>query len=177
MTKNIGKIASAQVAFNPYSITVIPLEFEFPEIQAPTSIEIAKHAVQQAYEKFKKPVIREDHSFFIDELNFPGPYMAYIEKAIPLEGIINIIKNLSSNKAHFELAAAYIDKNDVLHEFVYSVPVVLQTEPKGDSNQKWNRLISFEHEEKVFAEYSEDERLDVWNKNFVEIAKLVNSEQ
>lgn len=176
ITKNKGKIASAQVAFTPYSITVVPLDFDIPEIQASTSIEIAKYTVQEAYSKFSQPVMREDHGFFIDELNFPGPYMAYIEKSMPLEGIVGIIKNLHSNKAHFELAAAFIDSKGKLHEFVYSVPVILHSEPKGDSSQKWNRLISFEGEDKVFAEYAEDERLDVWNKNFTKIAELVSSQ-
>jgi len=175
MTKNAGKLAAAQSAFTPFEIEVKSLDFDIPEIQAPNSIEIATHAVKEAYAKFKKPVIREDHSFFIDELGIPGPYMAYIENVLSLENLVKIISTLTSNKAHFELAAAYADSNGQIHEFVYTVPVILHTQPKGDLNQKWNRLISFENEEKVFAEYAEDERLNVWNKNYIEIATLINA--
>jgi len=34
----------------------------------------------QAFEKFKEPVIREDHSLFVDEINFHVPFMAFAEK-------------------------------------------------------------------------------------------------
>lgn len=68
MTKNPGKIAAAQSVFSKYDIEVRSLDFDIPEIQADTSIEIAKYAVERAYEKFKEPVIREDHSLFIDEI-------------------------------------------------------------------------------------------------------------
>lgn len=174
MTKNVGKLVAARSAFAPFEIEVKSLDFEIPEIQAPTSIEIAKYAVTEAFAKFKKPVIREDHSFFIDELGIPGPYMSYIEKSLSIENLIKILKTLNNTKAHFELAAAYADSEGDIHEFVYTVPVLLGTEPKGDTSQKWNRLIHFENEERVFAEYNDDEGTEVWNKNYVEIAKLIS---
>lgn len=176
MTKNIGKLSAAQSAFTPFGIEVKSLDFEIPEIQANTSIEIARDAVTKAYDKFKKPVIREDHSFFIDELGIPGPFMAYIDKNLSVENLVKIIKTLSSKKAHFELAAAYIDNSGNIHEFVYTVPVLLSTEPKGDMGRRWDTLMHFENDDKAFAEYDSDEKTDVWNRNYVEIAKLISRE-
>lgn len=176
MTKNPGKLAAAQSAFTPFEIEVRSLDFDIPEIQAESSIKIASYAVQQAFEKFKEPVIREDHSFLIDALNMPGPYMSYIEKSLSVENLIKILKTLDNRNAHFELSAAYADRNGTIHEFSYTVPVVLNIVPKGDETQKWNRLIRFENEERVFAEYKEDEGLEVWNKNYQEIAKMIVKE-
>lgn len=173
MTKNPGKIAAAQSVFSKYDIEVRSLDFDIPEIQADTSTEIAKYAVERAYEKFKEPVIREDHSLFIDELSFPGPYMAYVEKRVSAEKLTDILKVLDSTKGHFEISAAYCDKDGKVHEFTYSVPVVFETSAKGKPEDGWNQLIRFPEETKVFTEYPSEERVNVWNKNYEEIAKLI----
>ena len=80
LTKNAGKIKAANSVFNEYGIEVKSIEKEYPEIQADSSIEIARQAAQEAAREFNVPVIREDHSFFIHALGIPGPYTNYIEK-------------------------------------------------------------------------------------------------
>ncbi|MFH1193087.1 MAG: hypothetical protein V1656_02095 [Candidatus Jorgensenbacteria bacterium] len=45
-----------------------------------------------------------------------------------------------------KLAAAYADKDGIIHEFVYSVPVVLDANLRGNKNQKLNRMIRFPNE-------------------------------
>src|SRR2546426_6685402 len=82
LTGNQGKIDAANLVFNKYGIDALPLELDIPEIQASTSQEIARAMAVEAYQRTGKPLIREDHSFFIDELGFPGPFTAYIDKAI-----------------------------------------------------------------------------------------------
>jgi len=176
MTKNKGKIDAAQSVFDKYGIEVRSLDFDVPEIQADTSIEIAKNMVIQAFEKFKEPVIREDHSLFIDEINFPGPFMAFAEKSISAEKLSTMIKNLDSTNGHFELSAAFCDRNGVCHEFSYSVPVVFETNPKGVPSDGWNQFIRFPDENRVFTEYPSNERNHIWAKNYEEIAKLISSE-
>lgn len=175
MTKNKGKIAAAQSVFDKYGIEVKSLDFDVPEIQADSSVEIAKNMVVQAFEKFKEPIIREDHSLFIDEINFPGPFMAFAEKNITAEKLTQMIKNLESTNGHFELAAAFCDSNGKVHEFSYSVPVVFETTPRGIPSDGWNQLIRFPEEERVFTEYPSDERNHVWSKNYEEIAKIIAS--
>jgi len=59
MTKNKGKIDAAQSVFDKYGIEVRSLDFDVPEIQADTSIEIAKNMVIQAFEKFKEPLVQK----------------------------------------------------------------------------------------------------------------------
>lgn len=174
MTKNKGKLAAAQSIFDKYSIEVRSLDFDIPEIQADTSVEIAKNMVLQAFEKFREPVIREDHSLFIDEINFPGPFMAFAEKNITAEKLTQMLKNLNSTNGHFELAAAFADKDGKIHEFTYSVPVIFETTPRGIPSDGWNQLIRFPEETRVFTEYPSDERNHIWSKNYEEIAKIIS---
>ena len=173
LTDNPGKIAAANVTFNKFGIEAVPLKLDIPEIQASSSKEIATHAAKEAFAKINKAVIREDHSFFIDELGIPGPYMSYIDKKISVNQLIKILSTLSKKTGHFELAATYIDQSGKIHEFSYQVPIEFADTPRGDTNQRWERIIRFENDDRVFAEYSEKERASVWSQNYEKIAKLM----
>ncbi len=173
MTKNPGKLAAANSVFNKHNIEVRSLDFDIPEIQANTSTEIACYAVKEAYKKFKQPIIREDHSFFIDELGIPGPYMSYVEAQMPLEVITKILPTLKSRHAHFEIAAGFADADGNIKSFSFNVPVIIELQPRGDLADGWTRLFRFEDDTRTFAEYDANERLDVWNKNYEEIAKIL----
>lgn len=177
MTKNKGKILAATSAFSKYGIEVRSLDFEIPEIQADTSIEIARYAVERAWEKFHEPVIREDHSFFIDELGMPGPYMAYIEKQIDLDHLIKILKTLDKRTGHWNVGTAFMDKDGKVHEFTFDVPIVFELEPRGKEINSWIRLVRFANETRVLTEYPEEERLHVWNVNYEKIAKLIAEQE
>lgn len=174
MTKNQGKVLAAKSSFNKYNIEIKSLDFDIPEIQADTSIEIAKYAVQQAWDKFHEPVIREDHSFFINELGIPGPYMAYIERQIDLEHLVKILKTLEKRDGKWTVGTAYIDKEGKLYEFTFDVPIVFELEPRGKEINSWVRLIRFVNETRVLTEYPEEERIYVWNQNYEKIAKLIS---
>jgi len=177
MTRNQGKILAANSSFSKYDIEVRSLDFEIPEIQADTSIEIAKYAVERAWEKFHEPVIREDHSFFIDELGMPGPYMAYIERQIDLDHLIKILKTLDKRTGHWSIGTAFMDKDGRVHEFTFDVPIVFELEPRGEEINSWIRLVRFANEARVLTEYPEEERLHVWNVNYEKIAKLIAEQE
>ena len=173
LTGNPGKIVAANRVFQHFGVEVLPLDLEVPEIQAATSQEVANYAALQAFKQTQKPVIREDHSFFIDELQIPGPFMAYMDKAVSAEQLLKIIDRLPNRNGHFELAAAYIDEVGELREFSYQVPVEFSRKPKGDPNQRWERILKFKDDARVFAEYPEGERANAWTKNYEEIARLI----
>lgn len=173
LTGNPGKIAAANAIFNQYKIEVLPTDLDLPEIQASSSQEVATFMIKEAYKQLQKPVIREDHSFFIDDLGMPGPYMNYIDKQITVEQLLKILDTLPSRNGHFELAAAYADGNGDIHEFSYQVPIEFAHEAKGDPNLRWERIIKFKDDSRVFAEYPESERALVWAKNYEQIAKLI----
>ena len=175
LTGNPDKIKAANLIFNKHDIEILPLELDIPEIQASSSIEIARCMVEQAYKMTGKPTIREDHSFFIKELGFPGPFMAYADKTIDNDHLLKIMATLESREAYFELGAAYVDANGEFHEFSYQVPVVMSEEARGNENLRWERLMMFPGETKTFAEFDADDRLEVWTKNYEAIAELIQS--
>ena len=173
LTGNKDKIAAANLIFNKYNIEVLSLDLDLPEIQATTSAEIASYTAREAFEKNKLPVIREDHSFYINELGMPGPYMAYIDKVIDLDHLVKILSILQDRSGYFELSASYIDEGGKEHQFSYQVPIVFANEPRGDNQQKWERLMMFSNETRTFAEYPSEERAEVWSRNYQGIAELI----
>ena len=173
LTGNQGKIDAANLIFNTRGIQVLPLKLDIPEIQASSSVEIARAMALEAHKQTGKPVIREDHSFFIDELGFPGPFMAYTDKTISVEQLLKIIDTIESRNAHFELAASYVDTQGEAHDFSYSVAVTLSHEIRGNENLNWERLMMFPGDTKTFAELDKDDRAEVWTKNYEQIANLI----
>lgn len=176
LTGNPGKIAAANVVFNQFNIAVEPLTLDIPEIQADSSKEIATAAALEAHRQTGKAVIREDHSFYINALGMPGPFMAYIDKVISVEQLLKIIDTLPDREGHFELAATYVDESGMAHEFLYSVPVVFSKEARGDENMRWERIIQFADDQRTFAEYPESERASYWTKNYEAIAELIRND-
>src|ERR1700722_7912180 len=99
LTGNEGKVKAANLIFGKYGIEVKSLGLDIPEIQASSSGEIAKAAALEAHKLTGKAVIREDHSFYITELGFPGPFMAYADKTISPEQLLAIVNTLTSRDA------------------------------------------------------------------------------
>src|SRR5680860_221516 len=102
LTKNEDKLSAARKVFLSKGIKVKSLEFDRPEIQANLSIEIASHAAVSAFKRHKVPLIREDHSFYLGDLSFPGPYMSYMERSIPVDTLLPLLKSLEIHSGHFE---------------------------------------------------------------------------
>ena len=175
LSKNPGKIAAANQTFGNYGVEIQGTDLELPEIQADTSAEVAKQMALEAYKVLKTPVIREDHSFFLGDTGIPGPYMAYFDKRVSADQLVDLLKVLGISEGHFELAAAFVNNDGKLHEFSYQVPVVFENAPRGDEAQNWERLMRFPNSDKVFAEYPSSSRNDVWAKNYEQIANLVTS--
>jgi len=176
LTSNPDKIKAANLIFNKHEVEVLPLALDIPEIQANSSIEIARYMVEQAYKMTGKPIIREDHSFYIKELSFPGPFMAYADKTISPQQLLRILDTLESQEAYFELGAAYCDETGHVHEFSYQVPIVMSKEIRGTDTLRWERLMMFPGDSKTFAEADADNRVEVWAKNYEAITELIQGE-
>jgi XTP/dITP diphosphohydrolase len=173
LTGNSDKVNAARSIFGSRGVNLELLDLDIEEIQASSSAKVARAMVTQAHKITGKPVIREDHSFFIKELGFPGPYMAYADKVISVQQLLAIVNTLDSRDAYFELAAAYVDEKGDVHEFSYQVPVVIGTEIRGSDELRWERLMMLPGETKTFAESNPEERVRLWNKNYEAIAQLI----
>ena len=87
------------------------------------------------------------------------------------------MENESDRTGHFDLALAYAQPDGELKEFVYTVPIKIKEEIEvNDPRGGWNSVLCLESETRAFSEYPEEERLPVWNKNYVEVAKLLKRE-
>lgn len=171
ITKNPGKLMAAKNIFDKYKIEVNSIEKEYPEIQASSSLEIAKATALQAAKDFNVSVVREDHSLFFNALGIPGPYTNYIEKKMPVQKLLEIMKSQTDRTGYFEVATVYAEPDGSTKEYVFNVPIRLAEEERGDLQTGWARIIMLQDEKRTIAEYSEEERLDIWNKNYKAIAE------
>lgn len=176
ITKNPGKIKAAKSVFDKFAIQLKNLDREFVEIQADSSLEIARYTAVQAAKELNLPVIREDHSLFVSALGFPGPYTSFIERKTPPEKLLNLLKACNDRTGYFEIATVYAEPNGLTKEYAYKVPIHFKTkEVVQDPRGGWNGLICLKGEKRAFTEYPEEERLKVWNRNYYKIAKLLSS--
>lgn len=171
LTKNPGKRMAAKRIFDKYNIKTSFIDRDYPEIQADSSLEIAKFTSLQAAKELNIPVLREDHSLFINALGFPGPYTSYIEKKLSAQKILKILEGFQNRTGYFEIATVYAESNGFTKEFVFQVPIKFATEERGNLQKGWARIIILNNENRTLAEYLEEERLEIWGKNYEEIAK------
>jgi len=112
VSSNRHKYQEAKNILNLYGIKIGFLKSNLKEIQSNSLHSIAIEKAQDAFSKFKKPVVIEDDGLFIDFLDgFPGPYSSYVFKTIGNKGILNLLKN--NRKAKFVSIITYCDKNIV----------------------------------------------------------------
>lgn len=173
VTKNKGKLLAANSVFNKYNIELFGVEKDYVEIQATTSLEIAKYTALEASKELDLPAIREDHSLFIHALNLPGPYTAYIEKMLPVEKIIEICQKFNNNTGHFEIASVIAFPDGETYEYVFQIPVIFNSEVKGKNCHGWNGIIRLLDEKRTITEYPEEERLHIWNQGYEKIAQYL----
>lgn len=171
VTKNKGKLMAAQSAFADTSVTLMPVDRDYPEIQADTSAEIARHTALQAAADYGAPAIREDHSLYLNAFGIPGPYMSFFEKRVGADTLLALLATTKDRNGYFEVATTYAEPSGAVREFSFKVPIRFAEEARGTLQGGWNRIIMLEGESRTLAEYPESERLHVWNQNYLAIAK------
>lgn len=107
-TNNINKFNEARRVLGEYKIAVGMLRVKTLEIQEDNLEEIAEASAVEAFRHCHLPIIVEDAGLFIDALNgFPGPYAAYVYKAIGNGGLLKLMENIENRKAKFQSVIAY----------------------------------------------------------------------
>lgn len=173
ITKNKGKIVAAKTAFDKYNIKLKMLDIDYPEIQADTSMEVARYTALIAAKENSIDVIREDHSVVVNALgqNIPGPYANYITRKMPVETLIKIMSALGDWTGFFDINAVYAHPDGRYYEYSFKVPIKFSDTPKGDAKEGWRRIMMLENENRTFTEYPLSDRVEIFNKNFVKIAE------
>lgn len=166
---------AARSAFRDFDIKLLPVEKDYPEIQAETSLEVAKYTAIQAAREINAPAIREDHSLFIHALGFPGPFTNIVEKKISARILLKILKNFKDRTGHFEIATVYAKPSGKTFEHVFKVPITFGASIKGRDKEGWDGIIRLYDEKRALTEYPESERIDTWNKGYKAVAKHIVS--
>ena len=108
VSSNYHKYKEAQKILHSFGIYLGFFKYDLEEIQSTSLKKIASKKAQQAFQKYKKPIIVEDDGLFIDSLNgFPGPYSSYVFKTIGNKGILQLLKQ--NRKAKFVSIISFCD--------------------------------------------------------------------
>ena len=128
VTGNAHKAVEVAAFFGD-SIEVVHVALDIPEYRSDDVAEIAREKARYAYEHLSTPLIVDDTAFCIDALNgFPGPYAAYVLRAIGNTGILKLMDGVRDRNAHFTTAIAYADETGIrvfpgtLHGQIIPVP-------------------------------------------------------
>lgn len=177
VTKNKGKIKIVDYVFPKYGIEYEFIDKEYPEIQAGTSKEIAEYTVVQASNELKIPIVREDASLYINALGFPGPFTAYLEKTVPPEKLLQILKHFRDRSGYFECAISFAQPGKEPVTFIERYEIEISKTVKGNQVfiQPWDKVLKFKGETRTFAEYPYEERVPVWAKYYEKMAKYIAS--
>jgi len=175
LTRNKYKLLAAKSVFNRSGITLKILDVDYPEIQADTSVEIAKHTALAAAYDHNYIVIREDHSTYFNALlGFPGPYGNYFERHISPENLLDLMKGKKDRRGYFELGAVIAWPDGKFKEYVHRVPFAV-SKKCSKKGKGWDKVLMHPNDTRTFGEYGEQGSVgndaSVWNKNFLNIIK------
>jgi non-canonical purine NTP pyrophosphatase (RdgB/HAM1 family) len=176
LTGNKFKVETAKLALSPFDIEVVPVTLNIPEIQADTNVEIARHSVLVATKMLGKPVMREDHGFYLTAFpGWPGPYMAHTEKIIAPEDTLQLLHG-KDRSGYFEMALAYATPEGGLIEFSYRLPTTIaETTRPGSKDFGWDSIIRLGDENRTLSEYPPEERYQFFTQNYIQLARKLLS--
>lgn len=166
---------AAQSVFNGGDIELLSVTKDYPEIQADTSLEIARYTALMAASDLQAPAIREDHSLFINALDAPGPYANFFEKKVDVARLLKILKSFEDRTGFFEVATVYAEPSGFVKEFIFQVPIFFATEERGSLQGGWSRIITLKGETRTLAEYPETDRIELWSKNYKAIDDFIKN--
>ncbi len=172
LTQSTFKVETARLAWEPLGITVKQTAVGIPEIQASTNLEIARHTAITAATLLHHPVVREDHGFFLNAIpGFPGPFMAYIEKAVEPRWILKLLEGNHDRTAYFEMAIVYATPDGKTKEYVEKVPATIAMEVSAGSNEfNWDGIICLGADSRPLAEYPVKDRYHYFTGNYQRLA-------
>jgi XTP/dITP diphosphohydrolase len=158
VTSNPGKAREAR----SYLDGVERVDYDYPEIQSDSLVEIAAHGALDAHREVGRPVLVDDAGLFVDALGgFPGPYSAYVHETVGVERVWRLADPESDHRASFRAVLAYCDaatrerQSDGVHTFDGRVTGRLVS-PRGDGGFGYDPI--FEYDGQTFAEMEPEEK-------------------
>lgn len=155
VTSNANK-AREVTAFFSGTATVRHVALEIPELRSDDVAVIAREKARYAFGVLHEPLIVDDTAFAIDALHgFPGPYAAYVLKAIGNQGILRLMEGIANRGAGFTTAIAYADSTG-LYDFSGTIRGTITTAPRGSAGFGYDPI--FEVAGRTLAEIPLEEK-------------------
>jgi len=173
ITGNANKAREASSLMAPLGITVEQRDLGYPELQADTLEEVARHGIAWCMEKLKKPCFLEDAGLFIEALNgFPGPYSKYVFETIGNEGVVRLLEGAADRRAVFRSVIAYHDGVQA-HIFTGEVPGEISCAPRGDEGFGYDPVFIPDGHARTFAEMGTEKKNQLSHRG-KSLNKLIN---
>jgi XTP/dITP diphosphohydrolase len=172
VTCNENKIREFQDLLEPeFKVNVIKIDY--PELRSDDIAEIASLAAKQLAEKLGKIVVVEDSGFFIEALNnFPGTCSAYIFKRIGNEGILKLMKDISSRKCWFKAAVAYCEPGKEPKIFIGEEEGKITGKISGNNGWGYDPIFIPKGKKKTYGEI--EKNINIFRKIAIEkLAKFL----
>lgn len=173
VTGNKFKLLSAKSYAAPFNLTISGVDINCPEIQANTIEEVAIFSSQYASNELKADTFKNDSGVIIPYLNgFPGPYTKYVSDTLGQNGILNLMSNVKDRYACFVECYALTEYGVGTKVFFSRTEGRIAEQAQGDDSTVWNRIFIPNGFEYPLACYSEEERVEMWDKTgMIELAK------
>lgn len=156
ITSNEGKYREVKEIAEKYEIEIEWMKMKYLEPQGSNLEDIAKRSAEILSEKISDEFFIEDSGLFVDTLNgFPGPYSSYVFNTIGNDGILKLMENVESRKAHFKAVVAYFDGKEV-HIFTGKVEGEIAYEARGTKGFGYDPIFLYHN--KTFAEMDTEEK-------------------
>ncbi len=105
------KFKTAQDCLKEHGIDIVQKTLDIKEIQSESIEEIAIDKAKRAFETIKEPLFINDSGWFFAGLNgFPGAYMAYINRWLTADDLINLMKGKDNREVILKQVVVYIDE-------------------------------------------------------------------
>ena len=159
VTSNAGKLREVKKRFEESDIEIVGERIHYPEIQADSLAEVARHGARWLKNRLEAPFMLEDSGLFIRALDgFPGVYSAYVYRTIGNRGILKLMERRSIRDAVFSTVVALVDANDRIHTFEGTCSGTITKEITGKQGFGFDPVFIPEGEEKTFGEMETEEK-------------------
>ena len=159
VTSNAGKLREVKKRFEESDIEIVGERIHYPEIQADSLAEVARHGARWLKNRLEAPFMLEDSGLFIRALDgFPGVYSAFVYRTLGNRGILKLMERRSIRDAVFRTVVALVDANDRIHTFEGVCSGTITKEITGKQGFGFDPIFIPEGEEKTFGEMETEEK-------------------
>ena len=164
ITGNIHKFNEISMLFEQENTKFIlkQIDLETLEIQSNSVQDVAITKLKSVMKELNTSCFVEDAGFFIDSplKGFPGVYSSYVMKTLGNEGILRLITDYGTSKAHFmTVIALYFKPHDKIYTFEGSVYGKISKEIRGNQGFGFDPIFIPDNlQNKTFAELNSTEK-------------------